>query len=241
MKIHKFLILLLTSTTLSSQNKMRTIEELINEKESAWPLVKDWIHSAKNKVEILAVDNQKAREALYKTQVTTRSPMGTIIYNTGGLLVDNGWIRILGSGNEKLKRNLPDWNLGKTHTTLDQKPSYLLIADDVIGGFFYLNGGGLGEDLGKIYYLAPNSLEFEPLELNYSEFLFFCFNNNLENFYKGLRWKNWQNEVSKLNGDKVFYFFPYLWSKEGKNIETNSKKEIPIEEEYNFIMDFRKK
>lgn len=111
----------------------------------------------------------------------------------------------------------------------------------VNSGFFLLNGGGLGNDLGKIYYLAPDSLEFEPLDLSYSEFLLFCFNNDLDDFYKGLRWKNWKSEVSKLNGDTVFNFFPYLWTKEGKNIEKNSKKEIPIEEQYNFIMGFIKK
>jgi hypothetical protein len=40
--------------------------------------------------------------------------MGAIIYETGGLLVDNGWIRILGSGHKKLDRNLPEWNKGKS-------------------------------------------------------------------------------------------------------------------------------
>ena len=241
MKILKSLILLLFSTIAFSQNKMRTVDELINEKESAWPLVKEWIQSAKNKVEILSAENEKSKDALYKTQVTTRSPMGTIIYHTGGILIENGWIRILGSGNEKMNRNLPDWNLGKTHNSLEQKPPYLLIADDVIGGFFLLNGGGLGNDLGKIYYLAPDSLEFESLGMSYTEFLFFCFNNDLDDFYKGLRWKNWKSEVSKLNGDTVFNFYPYLWTKEGKNIEKNSKKEIPIEEGYSFIMGFIKK
>ena len=45
---------------------------------------------------------EKAEFALYKTQVTTRSPMGAIIYETMNILIDNGWIRILGSGNEKI-------------------------------------------------------------------------------------------------------------------------------------------
>jgi len=40
------------------------------------------------------------KSALVAVQVTTRSPMGAIIYETGGILVDHGWIRILGSGCE---------------------------------------------------------------------------------------------------------------------------------------------
>ena len=107
-------LLTLTSLTTLAQNKMRPVEELINTADPGWTLVKNWIDSARNKVEILAVDSIKGKEALFKTQVTTRSPMGAIIYMTGGLLVDDGWIRILGSGNSKLNRSLPDWNKGKS-------------------------------------------------------------------------------------------------------------------------------
>lgn len=240
MKIFSIIILTFITFTTFSQTKMRTVEELINEKDSGWPYVKEWIDSAKNKVEILTVDNQKAKETLYKTQVTTRSPMGSIVYETGGLLIDNGWIRILGSGNEKLKRSLSDWNLGKAYKDFGQQTPFLLIADDAIGGFYILNGGGLGNDLGRVYYLAPDNLEFEPLNLTYTEFLNFCFNNDLEEFYKGYRWKDWKEDVSKLNGDNVFNFFPYLWTKEGKNIENISRKEVPIEEQYSLNLDFRK-
>jgi hypothetical protein len=230
---------LITLTTFS-QTKMRPIEELINENDSGWPFVTEWIKSAKNKVEILSADNQKAKDALYKTQVTTRSPMGSIVYETGGILIDNGWIRILGSGCEKLKRSLPDWNLGKGFKNFGQPASFLLVADDAIGGFFILNGSGLGNDLGKIYYFAPDNLEFEPLNLTYTEFLNFCFNKDLDEFYKDYRWKSWKEDVSKLNCDKVFNFIPYLWTKEGKDIENALKKEVPIEEQYSLNLDFRK-
>jgi hypothetical protein len=235
-----FIILTLISLTAFSQTKLRPVEELIDEKDSGWPLVTEWIKSAKNKVEILSVDNETAKDALYKTQVTTRSPMGAIIYETGGLVIDNGWIRILGSGNNKLKRSLPNWNLGKGFKDFGQQSSFLLVADDAIGGFFILNGGGLGKDLGKIYYFAPDTLEFEPLNLTYTEFLNFCFNNNLDKFYKGYRWKNWNEDVLKLSYDDVFNFFPCLWSKEGKVIENISRKEVPIEEQYTLNLDFRK-
>lgn len=238
----KSLILILSFITLTtfSQTKMRPIEELINENDSGWPFVTEWIKSAKNKVEILSAEKEKAKDALYKTQVTTRSPMGSIVYETGGILIDNGWIRILGSGNEKLKRSLPDWNLGKGIKYFGQPISFLIVADDAIGGFFILNGGALGTDLGKIYYFAPDTLEFEPLNLTYTEFLNFCFNNDLNEFYKGYRWKNWNKDISKLNCDYVFNFVPCLWAKEGKDIENASRKEVPIGEQYSLNLDFRK-
>ncbi|TKC09760.1 DUF2625 domain-containing protein [Pedobacter frigoris] len=212
---------------------MRVLDELINNEDSGWPIVQDWIKSAKNKVEVLAVDTSKANKALLHTQVTTRSIMGAIVYHSGGLLIDNGWIRILGSGHEKLPRSLPSWNEGKLKNSL-------LIADDVIGGFFILNGGGLGSDLGKIYYLAPDNLTYEALDRGYSEFLEFCLNGDLEKFYDGLRWKNWRADVSKINGDQVFNFYPFLWTKEGKDINKSSKKVISVEEQYLFNMDAKK-
>lgn len=240
MNKYTFIFLVLFTVTTFSQTKMRPIEELINESDFGWHYVSEWVKSAKNKVEILPADKQKAKDALYKTQVTTRSPMGSIVYETGGILIDNGWIRILGSGNARLSRTLPDWNLGKGFSDFGQPSSFLLIADDAIGGFFVLNGGRFGKDLGKIYYFAPDSLEFEPLNITYTEFLNFCFNNDLQEFYKGYRWKTWKEDVAKLGCDRVFNFFPYLWTKEGKDIKNTSRKDIAIEEQYNLNLDFRK-
>src|SRR5215207_2965629 len=104
-------LILITFVT-TGQNKMKKAEELIDKKDPGWVIVEGWIKTAKNKVEILPVDELKAKEALFHTQVTTRSPMGAIVFMTGGLLIDDGWIRILGSGNSKFNRTLPDWNKG---------------------------------------------------------------------------------------------------------------------------------
>nr|MBU3858326.1 DUF2625 domain-containing protein [Flavobacterium sp. MC2016-06] len=240
MKLFSTLTLTLIALTSFSQTKMKTINELINEKDSGWKEVKEWIGAAKNKVEILPADPQKAKNALYQTQVTTSSPMGAIVYMTGGILIDNGWIRILGSGNTKLDRTLPEWNKGKSFKEFGETPSFLLIADDALGGFYLLNGGGLGKDLGKVYYFSPDNLEYEPLDITYSEFLQFCFNNDLDKFYDGSRWKNWKTEVSVLKGDKVYNFYPFLWTAEGEDINKVTRKVIPVEEQYSLNMELRK-
>ena len=219
---------------------MRPIEELINNKEPGWPLIQEWIGQAKYKVEVLACDSVKANDALYKTQVTTRSPMGAIVHSTGGILVDDGWIRILGSGSIRLPRSLPEWNKGKSFSEYGQKAPFYLVADDAIGGFFAINGGGLGNDPGKMYYLAPDNLEWEPMEKTYTEFLQFCFLGDLEKYYEGYRWKGWRNEVASLPGDKTFNFSPFLWTKEGKDINKISRKAIPVEEQYWLTLDMKK-
>lgn len=238
----RFLVITLIFITFIStaQNKIKTAEELIDKKDPAWPTVEEWIKTAKNKVEVLPVDAVKAKETLYKTQVSTHSSMGAIVFMTGGLLVDDGWIRILGSGNSRFNRSLPDWNKGKSFNEFGEAPLYILIADDVIGGFYLLNGGGLGTDLGKIYYFSPDTLEYEQLGITYSEFLGFCFNNDLDKFYEGNRWNGWREEVSKLKGDEVFNFYPFLWTSEGKDIDKCSRKIISIQEQYSLNLDLRK-
>lgn len=240
MKVYLTISSLILISTISAQKKMKPLEELINKEDPGWELVTEWIATAKNKVEILPKDSAKAADALYKTQVTTRSPMGAIIYETGGILIDSGWIRILGSGSEKLSRSLPDWNKGKSYKELGEQPSFFLVADDAIGGFFAINSGKFGKNPGKIYYLSPDNLEWEDLDLTYSDFLNFCFNGDFESFYKNLRWKGWKTEVEKINGDQVFTFYPFLWTKEGKDINKISRKAIPIEEHYSLSLDMQK-
>lgn len=219
---------------------MKSLEELINKTEPGWPLVEEWISKATNPVEILPADPGKAAAALYQTQVTTRSPMGAIIYHTGGILIDHGWIRILASGSERMKRSLPIWNLGKSFEHHGEAPGFLLIADDVMGGLFAINGGALGEATGMVYYFAPDTLEWENLDVKYSGFIDFCLTGNLQQFYENLRWPGWEEKVAALDGDTAYSCYPFLWTNEGKDITRVVRRATPIEEVYQMNKDFRK-
>lgn len=219
---------------------MRTLNELINLDEPGWDLITQWLNEAQNQYEILPRDKERAERELLNTQVTTRSPMGAIVYETGGILIDNGWLRILGSGSEKLDRGLAEWNKGKTFANFGEQPSYLLIADDIIGGYFALNAGGIGSEIGKVYYLAQDTLEWECLDTNYSEFVYWALTGNLSQFYGTFRWRNWQNDIQLANGNQVFSFYPFLWTKKASDIEKTSRTLVPIEENYKLTLDFQK-
>lgn len=216
---------------------MRTIEELINTNEPGWPIVKEWIDLAKNKVRILPTNRSRSEKALFNTQVSTRSLMGAIVYETGGLIIDNGWLRILGSGCDEMKRSLPDWNLGKTFPIYGALAPYLLVADDAIGGFYAINGGGLGKDTGMMYYISPDSHEWEDLQIDYAQFLLFCFETDMNEFYGALRWKGWEQEIKDLGADYAYSFYPFLWTKEGADINRVERSVLPIEEVYGQNMD----
>ena len=193
-----------------------------------------WIREAKNKVQVLPKTPARADSILLAAQVTTRSPMGAVIYETGGLLIDGGWLRVLGSGSPVLNRTLMGWNQ-------DKPKGMLLVADDVLGGFYALNGGAFGqESLGKIFYFAPDNLHWESTNKTYAEFLLFCFSGDLHAYYRKLRWKGWEQEVSTLTGTQGLACYPFLFTKEGKNVAKDKRGVVPIKELWVFGQDMQR-
>lgn len=86
--------------------------------------------------------------------------------------------------------------------------------------------------------MDPSNLEWEPLDLTYTQFLLFCFSGDLAGFYQDLRWTGWQHDVEKIDGDRVFNFMPMLWTKEGRDINKVSRSAVPVEEQYSFKLAF---
>ena len=223
----------------NGQNK-KSLSELTKTDNPAWVIVQDWIKHADVKVEILPKNQKNAETELLMAQVTTHSPMGAIIYETGGISIENGLIRILGSGNEKLNRGLMTWNKNKSYL-YDEQSKFLLIADDVFGGFFAINGGAISlESLGKIFYFAPDTLKWENLDLSYTDFLNFCFSKKINDFYAAFKWKNFENDFKNFDNDKGFSFHPYLFTEEGKNIDKVDKRLVPINELWSLYVDLQK-
>jgi hypothetical protein len=211
--------------------KVRTLKELLDTPEPAWPLVQDWVREATNVVEILPASQPACGEALVELQVTARSPMGAVIYETGGLLIDHGWLRMLGSGHPRLPRTLPGWNRGRSWHDLNEAPPFLLIADDVVGGFFALNGGRFGKDAGIVYYFAPDNLTWETTDLGYTAFVQWCLSGNLALFYKASRWSGWEVEAGRVSGEQAFSIAPPLWAA-GPPVGDRSRRPVPVAEVY---------
>ena len=168
-----------------------------------------------------------------QSQLTTSSLIGAIIYGCGGILVDNGWIRILGSGCKQLDRSLPEWNYGKSFTGSKEDGSYMLVADDVMGGFFAIKTDGQEEqpDLCKVYYYGPNSLKWQSTGLTYSGFISYCFRGDLKDFYQDFRWNGWQEDVKKIDANEVVSCYPLLWTREALQQKFN-RKLTPVQKQW---------
>ena len=211
---------------------MRTLNELLDSEDPAFPLIRQWASEADLPVELLPPSAGR-EDVLLSLQVTTRSPLGAIAYETGGILVDDGWLRILGSGHGKLGRNIAMWNEGKAE-------GFLLVADDVLGGFFAINGGALGSDQGNMYYLAPETLEWEALEMGFTAFVEWAFTSQLRQFYGRQPGDADGFDELPLSGELCLNFYPFLWTQEG-SLKTSSRRAIPVEEQWALNLDLKQK
>ena len=207
----------------------RGLDELVDVSEPGIDLVREWVGAARNPVELLACERSAGEATLLALQVTTRSPMGAIAFETGGVLVDHGWLRVLGAGCARLPRSIATWNRLDRGADAHRMPRALLVGDDLVGGFFVLNGGALPGRPGGVFYLAPDSLDWEDLELGYSDWLRWTLIGDLAKFYENARWIGWESDSSALGGDRAVSVYPFLCA-EGPSVADRARRPVPVEE-----------
>ncbi|MFF3863357.1 DUF2625 domain-containing protein [Streptomyces sp. NPDC002209] len=216
---------------------MREDNELINVDDPAWPLLLQELSGTDVPVEVLPGDVRKGRASLLQLQVSARSNLGGIVLNCGGLLVDGGWLRIFGSPSDARLPGLAEVNAMPSSFDPSWRPGAgLVVAHDVLGGVFALNGGNPREagrpgEPGEILYFAPDALGWEALDAGHSAWLSWIFAGGLQEFYEGLRWDGWRSEVSVLDGREGLSFFPPLWSAEARqDLSATSRRAVPMAE-----------
>jgi hypothetical protein len=157
--------------------------------------------------------------------------MGALAFHSGGILVDHGWLRILGAGSAALPRALDLWNgaPGKQRCARG-----VLVADDVVGGFF-----AWFREPRTVHYLAPDTLEWEDSELGYADWLNWALTDRLLQFYRDLRWEGWAQEVGKLSGDSGLLVYPPLCTEETP-ISERHRAPVSVEELWRLSLDYER-
>lgn len=207
----------------------RPYAELLSD-DPAWPIVAKQAAAAPNGAVVLPFASDEQRRAcLEALQVTTRSTLGAVGHETGGILVDHGFVRLLGSGSPRLPRQLCAWNydLG---IALNR---FVIVADDVVGGVFAIDGsaGELGDVPGRVHYFAPDSLAWEDTELGYTDFVTWTFEGDLAAFYEGMRWPGWENDLASLPGDQALGVAPPMWTEgDARPLAERDRRPIPAKE-----------
>ncbi|MGW1497993.1 DUF2625 domain-containing protein [Streptomyces mirabilis] len=219
---------------------MRELRQLIDVEEPAWPELRETLAAGPLSVEVLSPDSDLGGASLLQLQVTARSYLGAMVLHCGGLLVDDGWLRVFGSPVDRAAHGVPSLaRVNQFPATFDptwRADTGLVVAHDVLGGVFALNGedpAGAGRPgvLGEVVYFAPDSLRWEALGVGHSAWMAWLASGALAAFYADLRWPGWQDEVRILNGDQGLSMFPPLWSAEARqDLSATSRRAVPMTE-----------
>lgn len=189
--------------------------------------------SPKN-IEILNPNSDKnyINKILTDLNIPVTSLFQEVITNTWGILIDQWWLRIIGSW-DAINRNILDWNK-------DKISGILLIADDILWGFFAVNLWYFHGEIWSIFYFAPELLEWEDLEMKYTDFINWAIKWDTNKFYESFRWNWWEDEIHQVGINKGLSVYPFLWT-ENMGIKDRSRKLVPIDEIWSLSMDFYSK
>lgn len=220
---------------------MRGLEELTEVPEPAWPELVRKVSSATVPLEIVPVDAALGRATLLQLQITARSYLGAFALHCGGLLLDDGWLRVFGSATPRNPHGLP--SLARVNgfpEDLDPgwRPEFgLVLAQDVLGGVFALNGpdpAALGRPgrPGEMVYFAPDTLGWRALDVPHPTWFGWLMTDGLAAFYRELRWPDWRDETRALaTAAEGLSLVPPLWSREARaDLPGTSRRPVPMGE-----------
>lgn len=188
--------------------------------ESAWDEVQAAIETAPYPVEVLAADPARAEQCLARLGITTRSWLGAVTTFTGGILVDHGWLRVLGCGTDTMRDVVAE---------TEAAGGLLIVGHDVLGGQF----AWASRDPAMpptVHYFGPDDLTWLDLDQGYADWLYAVLAGSMTRFYETLRWPGWQAEVGAVKPGQGIHAWPPPWTVEGKDLGTVSRRVIPIAE-----------
>ena len=199
-----------------------------------WYNINDMLNKSSNNI---IINGQNKRDNILGTMgINENSTLGQIIINTSGITVDN-IIRVYANGNDLDSHNIYSYNLELEKILGNQK---LIIADDIFGGLFAINNGAFQDGYGNIRYFAPDTLEWDNLDINYSEFIAWISSSNLNEFYSAFKWSDFYQDIKEVKFNQGILIYPFLWSNEC-NIETADKKIVPFSELTTLNLEYKEK
>lgn len=198
---------------------MRDIAELVEVDDPGWPVVTEALAAVDHVV--LPADGATCRATLLQLQVTARSLLGAVVLNSGGIVLQHGLVRVYGGSGGALP-SLAEVNSFPGSFDPGWQMSRLVLAHDVLGGVFALNGPEIG-------YFGPDSPEWADLGIGHSQWLMWLAQDGALDFYRDLLWPSWQSDVARLGPREGIAVFPPLWSKESRG-DGVSRKAVPLAE-----------
>ena len=183
-----------------------------------WNEIQRMLERSSNNVKIVRAHG--ADDVAARMGVNRDSTLGQVISNTKEIYI-NRYLRLCGSANiEKVNMLVKRFHPGKK----------VVVATDAWGGLFAISNGDFPGHEASVWYYAPDLLEWEDLELNYSTFVEFACGETVDEYYMSFMWPDMDKLlagslgglIGGVNSDHALMIYPFLWSEEC-NIETAKK------------------
>ena len=113
----------------------------------------------------------------------------------------------------------------------------LLVAHDAVGGFYAINGDTASGRAGTVFYFAPDTLEWEDLDVGHADLVSWAMTGDVDEFYSELRWPGWQDDVARLAPDRGFSIYPPLCA-QGPPIGERFRRDVPMVELWGLHHEF---
>jgi hypothetical protein len=215
----------------------RPLLELLSPEDEGWASITAWAAASARPSTVLNVVSARREEALLALQVTTRSVLGATAWHCTGVLLDHGWLRLLGG----VGSDLPDLlAVNAERLVAGSAAPYLVIALDVLGGRFAVNGGGLAGALGEVAYFGPDTLDWLPTGLSHSAFVEWAFTGDIDGFYEDVRWNSWESQVRDVALGALLAVYPPLFTKQGRDLAGTTRRSVPWRELLDWLDDAKR-
>ena len=197
----------------------RALDELIEREAPGLPLLRCWAADpAGNRGALLPPDETIRSDTLLALQMTTRSMLGTLAYETGGVSAADGLIRLFGSGARRSLRGVA----AAIGCPLDNDPDVIVIGDDAFGGLSALDGGRFGGGArGAVFHLAADDIIWVPLDCGFADFVAWCLTGDLDSTYRSLR--RFEPARSRPGFEATWSFYPFLWTVEADGTSLSAR------------------
>ena len=168
-----------------------------------WNEIGNALKDACNEIEIIRGEGT-ANDVLSRMGINGESTLGQVVSNAKEIYV-NRYLRLCGSGNiESVNEFVRMYYPGNK----------VVVATDLWGGIFVIGNGDFEGHPARLWYYAPESLEWEQMDFNYTMFVEWIASGDVELYYDSWLWYGCEEELEQINSDKSVLMYPFLCSKE---------------------------
>lgn len=199
-----------------------------------WEKIIRALNSSSNKISVETYDG-KNEQVFAELGINQESVLGQVVCHISKLKI-NDYLSVLG-GDENEKLNIGVFNREVRSVYPGRK---LVVAVDIWGGLFAIGNGDFPGNENSIWYFAPDRLQWEDLDVNYTQFFSWVCSVHINKFYADFLCADIVTISKMLKEDEGILIYPFLWSNEC-NLKTAVKKPVPVVELVQINADYQNK